>query len=414
MTLCYSQEYESVGVDSPTFVQSPLPAVLAPRRNSSSSNHSSSSSSTTTSSEDKGPHQLNLLGPPGLFDAATEGLSSSRTMLISHSESDGSDESAEVKPFLRHRRHGGRTRHYDSDHLSDMGSISSTSFQSAMSSHEDMALVDLQVQLNKPIIDCPLLLPSYKNHMTQLRCLNWHCGLPHLPGDDRFSSTSSPPAGDVYTPTYEKLCEGFTAIRMVETTELGHGNNQDSCDVCGSPSTGGSVRTPTHPYGSLFTFTDEEEDEDIHPPVEEEGVCGMASTTRTNLIVKLHKDVNIALSPLGVESVHQIIESLTSVLQNLHPMTIINMAHKQSIGTVEAKNTLKKERYMYWSSIRDTQLGGLGGGGSGSSSPDQQPSFVTSTYRESCFQRLQGRLSIPRVSRNLFISVHILNIISYY
>lgn len=54
------------------------------------------------------------------------------------------------------------------DSSSEVGSVSSTSFISAVSSQEDIALVDLHMQLNKPITDSPLLMSSYINHMTQV------------------------------------------------------------------------------------------------------------------------------------------------------------------------------------------------------------------------------------------------------
>jgi hypothetical protein len=46
--------------------------------------------------------------------------------------------------------------------------VSSTSFISAVSSQEDMALVNLHMQVNKPIIDSPLLMSSYVNHLSQV------------------------------------------------------------------------------------------------------------------------------------------------------------------------------------------------------------------------------------------------------
>lgn len=51
---------------------------------------------------------------------------------------------------------------------SDTHSVSSTSFISAVSSQEDMALVNLHMQVNKPIIDSPLLMTSYVNHLSQV------------------------------------------------------------------------------------------------------------------------------------------------------------------------------------------------------------------------------------------------------
>lgn len=51
---------------------------------------------------------------------------------------------------------------------SDSHSVSSTSFISAMSSQEDMTLVNLHMQVNKPIVDSPLLMSSYVSHLTQV------------------------------------------------------------------------------------------------------------------------------------------------------------------------------------------------------------------------------------------------------
>jgi hypothetical protein len=51
---------------------------------------------------------------------------------------------------------------------SDSQSVSSTSFISAVSSQEDMTLVNLHMQVNKPIVDSPLLMSSYVSHLTQV------------------------------------------------------------------------------------------------------------------------------------------------------------------------------------------------------------------------------------------------------
>lgn len=70
---------------------------------------------------------------------------------------------------------------------SDSPSLSSNSFISAMSSHEDITLVNLHMQVNKPIIDSPLLMASYVTHLAQVRCTNWcSCCLPF--GADAFST----------------------------------------------------------------------------------------------------------------------------------------------------------------------------------------------------------------------------------
>lgn len=56
-----------------------------------------------------------------------------------------------------------------------------------MSSQEDITLVNLHMQVNKPIIDSPLLMASYVSQLAQVRCTNWaNCCLPH--GADAFAT----------------------------------------------------------------------------------------------------------------------------------------------------------------------------------------------------------------------------------
>ena len=57
----------------------------------------------------------------------------------------------------------------------DTGSrtLSEGSFISAMSEHEDFGLVNLHMQVNKPITDSPLLMSSYISHLSQYRSSYW-------------------------------------------------------------------------------------------------------------------------------------------------------------------------------------------------------------------------------------------------
>ena len=57
---------------------------------------------------------------------------------------------------------------------SDSHSISSTSFISAVSSQEDMTLVNLHMQINKPIVDSALLMSSYISHLTQVNYIRYY------------------------------------------------------------------------------------------------------------------------------------------------------------------------------------------------------------------------------------------------
>ncbi|KAK7076624.1 hypothetical protein SK128_017338 [Halocaridina rubra] len=277
------------------------------------------------------------------------------------------------------------------DSSSEVVSVSSTSFISAVSSQEDIALVDLHMQLNKPITESPLLMSSYVNHMTQLRCINWDAPVPS------FKKCTCGAASGVHTPVFEKISEGFTAIRMVEGGRLAPPR---------SPQAPTSGRTPSHPYTfdtPVFNWSDPPE-EPGHDDSQEivGGVCD-ANTTRTTVVIKLKKDVDIMLSPMALESTQLFIEALTPVLETLHPLSIINHAHLRSLSSVAGQNTLKKERYMYWSRLRDKKVAGT----------PEQSAVLSTTYQESCFQQMQGQVTMPRINITLLQASVVEEIISF-
>lgn len=81
----------------------------------------------------------------------------------------------------------------------------------------------------------------------QLRCLNWDHPLPS------FDFSPGQP-NKCYIPVFEKISEGFTAIRMVEGSRHG---------IPRSPPPPPSGRTPSHPYTwdtPLFTWGDAQEE----------------------------------------------------------------------------------------------------------------------------------------------------------
>lgn len=111
---------------------------------------------------------------------------------------------------------------------SDSNSVSSTSFLSAVSSQEDIALVDLHNQMDKPIIESPLLMSCYMAHMTQLQCHYWfqHPPLPHLVRQAKDTQTetakdfSSAQLDSSWKPKFLPLTEGFTSIHMIEKSKI--------------------------------------------------------------------------------------------------------------------------------------------------------------------------------------------------
>lgn len=89
-------------------------------------------------------------------------LERAKTQILNSKRSPRISRNASVKNENDHTENGGLQ---DS---SDSHSVSSTSFISAVSSQEDVTLVNLHMQVNKPIVDSPLLMSSYVSHLTQV------------------------------------------------------------------------------------------------------------------------------------------------------------------------------------------------------------------------------------------------------
>ncbi|BES96456.1 Fragile site-associated protein C-terminus [Nesidiocoris tenuis] len=287
---------------------------------------------------------------------------------------------------------------------SDTHSISSTSFISAVSSQEDLTLVNLHMQVNKPIVDSPLLMSSYVNHLSQVTCLNWaYSSFPT--GSDAFTVPLFQKTddgrlvyvGSKFSPRFERMTEGFTSLKMV---------NRNREAFSPPPSLG---KTPTHPY----TW-------DIHPPesskedadelignAQEELLSFRNETgTRTTLVVKMKGDVDIMVSPLVLESLQRFVDALTPTLSSLHPLTVVNSLDLSCMGRVEASNVLKRDQY----------LSQLQGGGSKRSTAERegkvkgQPHCVI----EQCIAtQIQATVILPKINFALLQASVVEEVISF-
>ena len=71
------------------------------------------------------------------------------------------------------------------------------------------------------------------------------------------------------------------------------------------------------------------------------------TTSKTTIIVKFKGAIDIVITPVVLESVQRMFESLTPTFQSLHPVSVVNHLHSQSLDRVENKNTLmKKEKSL--------------------------------------------------------------------
>ncbi|XP_063974640.1 bridge-like lipid transfer protein family member 1 isoform X5 [Diachasmimorpha longicaudata] len=295
---------------------------------------------------------------------------------------------------------------------SDSHSGSSSSFISAVSSQEDMTLVNLHMQVNKPIVDSPLLMSSYVSHLSQTRCSNWHQSSFPAASDafttPMFKRTEEGRlvyVGGRYVPKFETVSEGFTSLKMVTRSDA-------------SPLAGSSNKTPTHPYLWDSSALIQSESEEDNTTKDEEELLAVQHETgsRTTVIVKLKGDADIMVSPMVLESLQRFIDALTPTLANLHPLTILNHLHNECIGRVEDANILKQDQSLsYWSQVQTSSKRSTAERNikMGQGDETSKIALQTNVYEESITTQVQGSIILPKINITLLQASVVEEIISF-
>ncbi|KAF7987765.1 hypothetical protein HCN44_003628 [Aphidius gifuensis] len=305
---------------------------------------------------------------------------------------------------------------------SDSHSLSSTSFISAVSSQEDMTLVNLHMQINKPIIESPLLMSSYVSHLTQVKCTNWSSSSLQT-GNNAFTTPLFKKCdngrlvyiGGRYIPKFETLNEGFTSLKMM--------TRQDTSPMTaaaestpGATTSSGVNKTPTHPYlwDNSTLIQSENEDDNNGTNIEDEFLTTQNETgSRTTVIVKLKGDLDIMISPLMLESLQRFIDVITPTLANLHPLTILNHLHSECIGRVEDANILKQDQSLsYWSQVQTSSKRSTAERNI-KSSQGNKIALQTNVYEESITTQIQGSIILPKINITLLQASVVEEIISF-
>ncbi|XP_034943286.1 transmembrane protein KIAA1109 homolog isoform X1 [Chelonus insularis] len=294
-------------------------------------------------------------------------------------------------------------------------SVSSTSFISAVSSQEDMTLVNLHMQVNKPIVDSPLLMSNYVNHLTQVRCPNWSQSSLSSASDafttPMFRRTEDERLvyiGGRFTPKFDVITEGFTSLKMV--------TRNDNSPVINSSNN----KTPTHPYvwdSSALIQSKEEDDGNVLGDNDEELLAVQHETgSSTTIIIKLKGDVDIMISPMVLESLQKFIDVLTPTLATLHPLTILNHLHSECISRVEDANILKQDQSLsYWSQVQTSSKRSTAERNikNGQGDEKSKTAIQTNVYEESITTQIQGTIILPKINITLLQTSVVEEIISF-
>ncbi|XP_017025561.1 bridge-like lipid transfer protein family member 1 isoform X1 [Drosophila kikkawai] len=287
-------------------------------------------------------------------------------------------------------------------------SLSSNSFISAMSSQEDVALVNLHQQVNRPIIDSPLLMASYLNHLSQVKCFNWNgCSFPL--GPDVFSTplfSENEDGGLTYIgskmlPHFD-LYSCWREIKVVPRYENATGSNS-SATFMGGPK--------SHPWDPSVLLKEEEADKTTNGFDDGEFMSLQAEggAACTSVVARLKGQLNVFLTPLLLEGLQRMVEAAVPTIQSMHLLSVVNFIHTSCIAKVNNDNILKRDQSLsYWSQVhsnskRSTTERHLQGPGD---------SFLSDVYEESISTKTQGLIVLPKVSITMLQSSIVEEIIS--
>ncbi|KAL7044402.1 hypothetical protein ACKWTF_001906 [Chironomus riparius] len=298
---------------------------------------------------------------------------------------------------------------------SESQSLSSNSFISALSSQEDMTLVNLHMQANRPIVDSPLLMASYLTHLAQVRCSNWsNCSLPL--GSDAFSMPlfqKNDDGGLVYigsklVPHFDNYSH-WREIKIISRFDASASTNNSTIPLsCAAP-------PRSHPWDPMVLIRNhdqEKEKSEGNNKSDEEFLGtfhGDTPASRTSIVLRFKGHIDIMLTPLLLESSQRMVESLMPTLSSLHPLTVINTLHNSCVSKVEAMNILKRDQSRsYWSQVhsnskRSTTERNLQAG---------MP-IMTDMYEESISTQLQGLVVLPKVNISLIQAAVVEEVISF-
>ncbi|XP_050552072.1 transmembrane protein KIAA1109 homolog isoform X4 [Spodoptera frugiperda] len=301
---------------------------------------------------------------------------------------------------------------------SESGSVSSTSFISAISSQEDMTLVNLHMQTNKPIVDSPLLMASYMHNLPQYKCPNWGtCSLPSgsdvftLPLFKRADDGTLVYVGQKYLPSFEPLGK-INILRLVSKKDH---NNQNQHGPYSNLPPHFNSQVKAHPYPQGW-WDVQQTVQDSQENTTEKSTASTVTTTsdsKSGLFVKLRGEIDIMLTPLVLESTQKFVESLTPVLANIHPITVINHLRLLCISTVSSANVLKQKQYVqnWLPQMQDRSQSNL------VSDKDDKCKLATiphsNVYEESICESLQATVTIPKVNMIFIQSSVVEDMISF-
>lgn len=298
-------------------------------------------SSNAAESEDTFKSISNFVGSP------------SDNQLLEDENAEGDENAGELDGKRAKKRKNSRS----SSNSSFMSACSSPKEdEDSMSEDEDNeSIYDLRDQMEKPIIDSPLLMSTYSNYLTLYQCENW------WPKDDSVNLLNSN-----YIPTMRQATfDGFSSIGLIKrpkatpSKKLSRQNQDVVEDEDYEP---GSV------YGRISEDLDPTKKEGFHKTHRRqdssERVMSLGKlekqisktieirNEKITVLVKINGDTEVKISPLCLDGLKTFVEALTPTLAKAHPLSVVNHINTLCYNNVESKNHLKKEKTLEYGQLK--------------------------------------------------------------
>lgn len=223
-------------------------------------------------------------------------------------------------------------------------SESTSSFISALSSQEELALVDLHNQMEKPILESPLLMSSYNGHLTQFISKNWD----NKPQDQSLGQQKELLRRIKFKP----ISCGFSNLKVQEKSFQKTAKERRIFKESETEFIPGSVyfeveknKTKVQNDGDSTDQVPESkqemsQDKTLSKLIE-------FKSEKLSILVKFENEIDIKLSPLTLEGLKIFIDGFIPLAKSLHPMTVISHLNLLCLHEVELTNQLKREKTLY-------------------------------------------------------------------
>ena len=130
-----------------------------------------------------------------------------------------------------------------------------------------------------------------------------------------------------------------------------------------------------------------------------------SNTSKTTIIVKFKGSIDIICCPIVLESLEKTLNSLVKTFQSLHPISVVNHLHAQSVDRVESRNTLKKEKSLDLQEKLIIEAGNNNSTGNKATTKDKDQNNQLSssdstlrTFEKSISSYVQACLNLPKIN----------------